>query len=147
MLKIQEAIDNIRNLSEYLIPLTYPQNNPHLEDDIAVLKTIDGIDVDGYSVVIYFNRADYDDYYLETLQVYGKYTPFLPFPIVVKLALHILGGHELRFTEFYQDGRKMYCWTVCRIPLERSYSPKNPNKDITSFGSSHKSDDQESPGT
>ena len=134
MLKIQEAIDNIRNLSEYLIPLTYPQNSPQLEDDIAVLKTIDGIDVDGYSAVIYFNRADYDDYYLETLQVYGKYTPFLPFPVVVKLALHILGGHHLRFTEFYQDGRKMYCWTVCLDKAGRPIeNPDEPETEPRSF--------------
>jgi len=129
MQNIEQAIEVVRDMSKHLIPFTYPQNNPHLEDDIAVLKTIDGIDVDGYTVVVYFNRADYEEYYLETLQVYGKYTPFLPFSVVVKLAWYVLGGHELRFTDFYQDGRKMYCWTVC---LDKAGRPiENPDEPET----------------
>lgn len=70
-------------------------------------------EVDGYSISFHFNRADYQDYYLETFQLYNKNSPFLPFNLVVKLAQKVLGGHNLSLIEFYQNEYKIYCWSVC----------------------------------
>ena len=83
-----------------------------MEYYIAPLKKSEA-EVDGYSIVIHFNRASYNDHYLESFQVYNKYAPFLPFSVVTKLARKALGSHHLSLVEFYQEDRKIYCWSVC----------------------------------
>ena len=105
-------IEMIRSLGEHLIPYNFPLAPMENEYDIACLKKIE-IEVDGYSVVVHFNKAYYSKYYLETFQIYNKYAPFLPFCLVTKLAKKTLGSHLLSLVEFYQKDHKIYCWTVC----------------------------------
>ena len=108
----ESILENLRIVSKYLIPYTLPQASQEEEEYIAPLKKID-MEVDGYSLVVHFNKADYEDYYLETFQILGENSPFLPFHLVVKLARKMLGGHHLSLVEFFQDNRKIYCWSVC----------------------------------
>ena len=110
----ERAMDSLRAVSKHLIPLTFPFPKSRIEDeeDIAILKKVEE-DVDGYSLILHFNKANYGKYYLESFQVLGKHSPFLPFHLVVKLAQRMLGGHYLSFVEFYQENRKIYCWSVC----------------------------------
>ena len=108
----EKVMEHLRGMSNNLISLTYPQAGVELEDEIGVFKKMD-IEVDGYHLTLLFNKADYGEYYLETFQILGKHFTFLPFHLVVKMACHMLGGHNLSFVEFYQDNRKIYCWSVC----------------------------------
>lgn len=101
----------MRRMSNILVPYTYPKNDPRLEDDISWMKTR-SLDIDGYSVIISFNRADYEDYFLETFQIFGATTTFLPFHLVVKLAKIFLGTDKLSLVEIFKGYRKIYCWTV-----------------------------------
>jgi len=110
--KPEHLMETLRRASKHLIPHTFPLEEIEVEDDIGTLKRME-MTVDGYEVVIYFNKADYDDYYLETFQVFSKNSVFLPFNLVVKLACRMLGSHHLSLIEFYQDNRKVYCWSVC----------------------------------
>lgn len=105
-------IEMIRNLSNQLVGYNYPLSPMEFEYDIACLKRLE-LDVDGYSLVIHFNKSNYGDYYLETFQVFNKYAPFLPFNLVAKLAKKTLGSHLLSLVEFYQQDHKIYCWSVC----------------------------------
>jgi len=107
-----EAIDTLRNVSNYLVPYTFPRAPVELEEEISPLKKLD-VEIDGYSVIIHFNRADYKRYFLESVQVLGKHSPFLPFHLVVKIAKRMLGSHYLSLVEFYQENRKVYCWSCC----------------------------------
>jgi len=109
--KLDEIVDNLRKIGEYLVPLNYPKNDPSLENDIAILKSAN-ISVDGYDLIIKFSKADYTEYILETLQITGRDFIFLPFDVIVKLGRRILGGHELSLVEFFQDNKKIYCWSV-----------------------------------
>jgi hypothetical protein len=105
-------IEIIRNLSNQLVDYNYPLSPMEFEYDIACLKRLE-LDVDGYSLVIHFNKSNYGEYYLETFQVFNKYAPFLPFNLVAKLAKKTLGSHLLSLVEFYQQDHKIYCWSVC----------------------------------
>ena len=107
-----ECLEHLREVAEYLIPHTYPVSPASVEEEISVLKKMEFM-VDGHNVVVYFNKANYGGYFLETFQILGKNSPFLPFQVVVKLAQVMLGDHYLSFVEFYQDDRKVYCWSVC----------------------------------
>ena len=105
-------VERQKVLGERLIPYNFPKNDPKLEDDINPLKVSETV-VDGYDVVIYFSKADYDHHFLETVQIFGREMPFLPFSLVVKIAKKFLGGHYLSLVEIPRGNRKVYCWTVC----------------------------------
>lgn len=112
MSNFDEKIEIMRGLANHLIPYNFPLGPVEMEYHIAPLKRCEAV-ADGYSVVFHLNRASYNDHYLETFQVYNKYAPFLPFCLVTKLAKKVLGSHFLSLVEFYQDDRKIYCWSVC----------------------------------
>ncbi len=133
MSNFDSKIDDLRNLSMDLVPYNFPLGPVELEYYIAPLKRTE-VDVDGYSVVAHFNRASYNDHYLESLQVYNKYAPFLPFSLVAKMARKSLGSHHLSLVEFYQEDRKVYCWSVCLDTRGRPIaSPMNERSDSRVF--------------
>lgn len=111
-MSFDQKIEIIRNLGEQLVDYNFPLGPMENEYDIACLKKNE-VEVDGFSVVIHFNKAYYGKYFLETFQVYNKHAPFLPFCLVTKLAKKVLGSHLLSLVEFYQKDHKIYCWTVC----------------------------------
>lgn len=110
-----EILDNIvekmRSIGDQLVPYNFPRVKGNVEDQVENYKLRE-IVIDGYKVVLHYNKADYGSYYLEILQVKGSYALFLPFEILTKLAIKFLGGHNLSLVEFYKDGYKVYCWTV-----------------------------------
>jgi hypothetical protein len=138
-------IEMIRNLAEHLVAYNFPLSPMDYEYDIACLKRME-LDVDGYSVVIHFNKAFYGDYYLETFQVYNKNSPFLPFNLVTKLAKKVLGGHLLSLVEFYNYDHKIYCWTVCvderGRPIPSPIQQKTKIKNFEGFEYSYMSPEQ-----
>jgi hypothetical protein len=98
-------------MGDFLIPYNFPKNDPKIEEDTDVLKTMEVV-VDGYSAVLHYNKADYSDHYLITFQVFGKHCPFLPFIVVAKLARKFLGEKNLSLVELLRNNRKVYCWTL-----------------------------------
>lgn len=112
MSKFDSKIEMMRDVADELVPYNFPMGPVELEYHISPLKKGD-VEVDGYTIVFHFNRAFYNDHYLETFQLYNKYAPFLPFHLVAKLAKKVLGGHMLSLIEFYQEDHKIYCWSVC----------------------------------
>jgi hypothetical protein len=118
---LDEIIARMRTVGEQLTPYNYPQADPKLEDDLNIIKTKEFV-VDGYEILIHFSRADHRAYVVETVQVLGKNTAFLPFCVVVKVARKFLGNHHLNLVEFFKDNRKIYCWTIsldhrgCPVP-------------------------------
>lgn len=112
MSQFEARLENLRNLSQDLVPYNFPLGPVELEYYLSPLKRSEA-EVDGYSIVFHFNRASYNDHFLESFQVYNKHAPFLPFCLVAKLARKALGSHELALVEFYQEDRKIYCWSVC----------------------------------
>lgn len=109
---VDSQLEQLRSLGEFLVPYNFPLAPKGDENDLSVLKKTE-LEIDGYTVVVHFNKSFYDDYYLETFQIIGKNSPFLPFSLVVKLACRVLGKHYLSFVEFYEQNRKNYCWSVC----------------------------------
>jgi len=109
--KLEQHVDQMRALGEQLIPYNFPKAPAEWEDDINILKAREII-IDGYTVVVHYSKADYDDHYLETLQILSKNSPFLPFVVLCKLAKAFLGDQELALVEVIRDNRKVYCWTL-----------------------------------
>ena len=142
---LNDVIDQMRNVGEMLVPYNYPRSDPHMEDDIHLLKVIETV-VDGYEIVIYFSRADYSDHILETVQIFGKAIPFLPFSVIAKIAKRFLGGHQLSLVELPGINRKIYCWTVCLDsrgrPIASPYEGKVEICDYEGFKYGHMQPDQ-----
>lgn len=105
------VIEEMRNLGNHLIPYNYPLVPQAEEDDIGPLKVRE-VTVDGYSLLLHYCKSDYDTHLVETLQVYGRNFPFLPFSLVCKLAQKFLGDHHLSLVELLKEDHKIYCWTV-----------------------------------
>jgi hypothetical protein len=125
---LNQTIEEMKRVADILVPYNYPKHDPRLENDIAVLKTR-VIDIDGYSVVLHFSRADYEDHFQETLQVFGEKAHFLPFCVVANLGKRFLGEHELYLVELLKDNRKIYCWTIA---LDKSGKPIPPIVELPS---------------
>jgi len=126
MSKLEEEMDGLRRLGDLLIPFNFPKGSQQGENDLAPLKKI-FLEVDGYGVGIHYNKADYDSYFLETVQIFGGHIPFLPFNLVLKIARRVLGSSCLSYIELPQVDRKYYCWTVC---LDRTGHPILPQYDV-----------------
>lgn len=108
---LEESIEEMRNMGKHLIPFNYPLNSPQTENDINPLK-LKQLTVDGYQILLHYSKADYGDHYLETVQIFGRCYPFLPFHLVVKIARKVLGGYNLSLVEMLRENRKVYCWSV-----------------------------------
>jgi len=109
--KLDEQIEKIKEMGDSLIPYNFPLGNVKNEDELLPLKTSELL-VDGYNVIVHFSKADYEKHYLITVQIHGKYEPFLPFNLVTKLAKRFLGEENLYLVELLKDNRKIYCWTL-----------------------------------
>lgn len=98
-------------MGEHLISYTFPQATLEAEKDIKVLKQRT-IVVDGYDIVVCYSKSEYDDNFLETLQIQAEHYPFLPFSVVCKIGVKFLGDDCLSLIEVVKSGRKLYCWTI-----------------------------------
>lgn len=122
---LAQNVKEIKSFGNFLMPYNFPKTSLEDEDDIGFIKSRE-IVVDGYTVVVYYNKADWTEHYLEILQITGRYSPFLPFSLVCKIGKRFLGDKELAYVDFIKDGRKVYCWT-CVLNLENCPIP-NPHK-------------------
>lgn len=121
---LDECVSRMRNVGDQLVPYNFPQADPKLEDDLNLVKTKE-LFVDGYQVVLHFSKADYKTHFIETVQILGKNSPFLPFNLVSKIARKFLGSSNLCLVEIFRENRKIYCWTVAS---DRSGKPiPHPN--------------------
>ena len=98
-------------MAEMLLPFTFPKVGFKVEQDILLLK-YRSLTVDGYELSICFSKADYEKYFLESVQIQAAYAPFLPFNLVCKLGRSFLGDESLSYIEFLRNNRKVYCWTM-----------------------------------
>ena len=111
---LDEIVERMRNMGEMLIPFNFPKVPPSMtqEDDLVFFKEKEAV-IDGYSLYLHYQKSDFDTHYLETLQVYNRNSPFLPFGLVCKLGKRFLGSHHLSLVELFKENRKIYCWSVC----------------------------------
>jgi len=110
---LEDIIENMRALGDLLVPYNYPKTLPTtMEDDLAIFKQREAV-IDGYPIIIHYQKSDLDEYLMETVQIYGKNSPFLPFNLICKLGKKFLGPHHLSLVEIFKDNRKIYIWSVC----------------------------------
>jgi hypothetical protein len=123
LVKLEDVISEMRIVAENLTPVTYPKVSLQHKSDAESLKQRH-IVIDGYDLIVHFNRANYDTCYVETLEIGGVHIPFLPMYLVCKLGASFLGNHELKYSEAFKNGRKIYLWTIavdkrgCPITLD-----------------------------
>jgi hypothetical protein len=117
---LHQHVKEMRALAKQLTKYSFPLSTPQDEETISCLKQRE-IAVDGYDIVVYFNRCRYLSVELETIQIFGKYFTFLPFSLVCKVANSFLGDKELSLVEVMhcrnqgvmdEYARKIYVWTV-----------------------------------
>lgn len=121
---LSQNIKEVKSFGNWLMPYNFPKTSIEEEDEIGFIKSRE-IVVDGYSVVVHYNKADWTEHYLEILQITGRYSSFLPFSLVCKIGKKFLGDKELSYVDFIKDGRKVYCWTVVldlnNLPIPNPY--------------------------
>ena len=108
---LNDHVNEMKALAKRLVPYTYP-NVPYQEEfEILPLK-IRTFVVDGYHISATYNCVCYKKSMIESVQIQGIYTPFLPFILVCKIGKAFLGSENLGYIEFMRDKKKIYCWTV-----------------------------------
>lgn len=135
--KLDAIIENMRNLGDMLIKHNFPlAPMPTMEDDLAIFKERQAT-IDGYPLVLHYQKADYGKHLMETLQIYGKNSPFLPFSLICKLGKRFLGSSHLSLVEIFKDNRKIYIWNVCvdhrGRPLETPYEVETEKCNFEGF--------------
>lgn len=130
---LDELIEKARRMGDVLIPFNWPLSYRGDDDALSILKTTSTI-VDGYEVKIHFSKADHGSHFLETLQIFGEHTPFLPFNVVCKIARRFLGSKYLYLVELMQEQKKVYIWTICidkqGVPIQ---NPQQKNAQVLDY--------------
>lgn len=113
---LKDIISNMKSLGNMLLPYTYPRSFSSLIDnDLDIFRERE-IYVDGYSLIVFYQKSDYGQYFIETIQIYNKTGPFLPFNIVFKIAVDFLGSEGLSLVEIFKSNKKLYCWSLATDP-------------------------------
>ncbi len=110
---LDKTIREMKNLGETLVPYSFPKVSNQDEDQISLLKTRDVV-VDGYPVVVHYNQCRNGDRTQETFQCLGVKAPFLPFTLVIKLAVRFLGKSDLFFVNPVINNKRVYVFTIHR---------------------------------
>jgi hypothetical protein len=127
MAKIDKIVEQMQRLANQLVFYNFPTVPAEDEDEINILKFHEAV-IDGYNVILHYNKHDYGDHFLETFQVLGKEVPFLPFALICKLAQKFLGDRHLSLVEVMKERRKIYCWTIVRDARGRVKSSPYENE-------------------
>ena len=145
MSQLDAQVEKMRTVAAYLIPLNFPKGPAENEDIISPLKK-SIVEVDGYTLGLHFNKAEYPTYLMETVQIFGVTMPFLPFSLVVKVARKFLGNHYLSYIEAPKEDRRYYCWTVCvdqaGHPIKPQYEVKTESVEYDGFPYTYMNADQ-----
>jgi hypothetical protein len=108
---LEDIIEEMRSVGDLIIDHNFPKMPVLMEDDLIIFKQREVV-IDGYSVTVNYQKSDYGDIFMETLQIYGTNSPFLPFNLICKLGKRFLGSHNLSLVELFKDNKKIYIWTV-----------------------------------
>jgi hypothetical protein len=138
---LEEIIERMRGMGDILVPLNYPNTfSFELEDDLSIFKEREAI-IDGIPLLLNYQKSDYKKYLIETVQIFGKTTPFLPFNLICKIGKRFLGGHHLSLVEIFKDNRKIYIWSVCvdkrGRPIPAPYKLKTEQCEFEGFNYSY----------
>lgn len=120
---LPQAVEEMKSMAEVLLPFTFPVVDFKVEQEVLLLKQRT-LTVDGYDILTCYSKAEYHDYFMESLQVQSAFAPFLPFTVVCKLGRVFLGLHGLSYIEFFRNNKKVYCWTL----KSREGRPLPPDK-------------------
>jgi hypothetical protein len=83
--------------------------------------------IDGYSLFLHYQKSDYDDYFIQSIQIHNLKSPFLPFNLICKIGKRFLGSEQLSLIEIFKEHRKIYIWSLC---TDKKNNPiEIPNKD------------------
>ena len=111
--KLNEIVKEMKSLGDVLVPFNYPKASiTSWEDDLGIFKAREVV-IDGYSLFIHYQKSDYDEYLIETIQIHNTKSPFLPFNLICKVGRRFLGSSCLSLIEIYKEHRKIYIWSVC----------------------------------
>jgi hypothetical protein len=102
---LKEHADEMRKVG-----LVLPGEN---DDDLLALRMRE-VRVDGHDLVVHYVTSNFDDMALETLNVFGKYIPFVPLTVVCKVVREFLGTQKLALLQIFKDGRRVYQWNVLK---------------------------------
>jgi hypothetical protein len=110
---LEQTVEQMRRMGEMLIPYNYPMTPKSEAEDIAPFK-LNQIMLDGYEIYVQYNKGNYGKYFLESVEVIAKNTPFLPFVLVCKVGKAFLGDKYLAYVSFWDQNRNHYVWTVAK---------------------------------
>jgi hypothetical protein len=115
MIDLKETVREMKEVAKNLVSRSFPLVTREEEVAIAELKKRKVV-VNGYHIGLYYNECQYGKYLLNSLQVFGRSHPYLPFDLVTDVAVRFLGKHKLSLIEVPYEGksstRKIYVWTV-----------------------------------
>lgn len=110
--KLSEIVQIMKGIGEVLVPFNFPRVPLSVEDELGIFKAREA-EIDGYPLFLHYQKSDYDDYFIETLQIHNRRGPFLPFNLICKLGTKFLGSINLSLIEVFRENRKVYVWSKC----------------------------------
>jgi hypothetical protein len=85
--------------------------NEEFEEKINLYRLFN-TNIDGYDICMYCVEYQVEEYIVKTVQIFSKKSMTLPFHIVYKTALEILGNSKSNiFFSFIRQGTTVFCWT------------------------------------
>jgi len=85
--------------------------NEEFEEKLNLYRLFN-TNIDGYDICMYCVEYQVEEYIVKTVQIFSKKSMTLPFHIVYKTALEILGNSKSNiFFSFIRQGTTVFCWT------------------------------------
>lgn len=70
------------------------------------------VNLDGYNICIFYTESDIENNRVKSIQIFSKNLFTLPFHIVFKVGMAILGNDNTNiFFSFVREGTTVLCWT------------------------------------
>lgn len=70
------------------------------------------VDLDGYNICVFYTETEIEKSIVKSIQIFSKNLFTLPFHIVFKVGISILGNQDSNiFFSFVREGTTVFCWT------------------------------------
>lgn len=106
-----EMVPLCKKWAKILRPYTTFNVNEEIERKLNQYR-IWNVDLDGYNLCIFYTETELEDHLVKSIQIFSKNLYTLPFHIVFKVGMSILGPSSSNiYFSFVRDGSTVFCWT------------------------------------
>lgn len=106
-----EMVDLCKLWAKIMRPMSSFKINAEVEKKLNTYR-LWNVDLDGYNICVFYTETTIEKSLVKSIQIFSKNLFTLPFHIVFKIGISILGNDDKNiFFSFVREGTTVFCWT------------------------------------